>query len=90
MSTPTKAAAIRWLAARVGMRIDTSQVRSGGAAWLPGPRDLRMIGGVFTLDGSRVMIDRNTNVLVVGDDCLILEWTDEGGNVIHTTTYTES
>jgi hypothetical protein len=89
VSTPSKAAANRWLAGHVGATIDTVQVRpDGSTGWKPGPRTLAGTGNRFELNGSRVNIDRSTVVIEVTGDTLVLEWQDGDGATIHTTTYT--
>lgn len=84
----SKAAAMRWLGARVGGEINTVQVRPSGITWEPGVRTLTREGNAFLLDGSRVSLTANHVVTDIDDRRLVMEWQDEDGVRIHSTTYT--
>lgn len=90
METNSKAAALRWLAARVGQEIDTVRVRPDGMKWEPGRRTLTRRGrNVFELDGSAVRIEAGHVVLKVSDELLRLEWQDDEGTQLSVTTYSD-
>ena len=89
----SKAEATRWLHAHVGQDIDTVQIRTWGdkgltATWAPGPRPLTAFGKTgFVLGQSHVVISRTHVITGVSPTALVMEWHDEDGTLIHTTTY---
>lgn len=85
----SRAAATRWLADRVGQQVSTKQViASNGRTWEPGVRTIARRGKVtFTLDGSEVRITSSHVPLSITSTALVVEWRDERGSLIHTTTY---
>lgn len=89
MSTrATKAGALRWLADRVGVEVDTVQVRPSGITWEPGLRTVARAGAhAFTLDGSHVRLSPAHVVLEVTEHRVRIEWQDDDGVRIHVTEY---
>lgn len=91
MSRPTKAEGLRWLRARVGSMLDTTQVRaSTGTTWEPGSRRLGWKGQRFALDGAAISLTANHDVVAVDDTSLTIVWRDEVGDPIHIITYREA
>jgi predicted oxidoreductase len=83
----SKAAARRWFEARDGQTVTTLQVRPSGITWDPGPRVVEMFGRKIRLDGSTVQFGPDHVVLEVTESSVRVEWQDDDGTAIHTTTY---
>ena len=86
---PSKAEAKRWLSANIRKEIHTRQIDARtGREWNPPARFLWQAGTRFVLDSSDVRcFTPNHTVTDISPDHFTVEWRDENGNVIHTTTY---
>jgi hypothetical protein len=88
MPNHPRSAAVRFLAANIGHLFTTEQVDAKTRqVWDPGPRTLTQHGRRFFMGESQVDITPTHQVTGLTPDTLVLDWHDEGGCRIHTTTY---
>lgn len=85
---PTRAEAARWLDAHLGCTIETIQTSPDHGTWMPLDRTLsKRSKAAWLLDGSTVVLSPTHTVSALSDEILTLQWHDEAGALIHTTTY---
>ncbi len=90
MRAPSKAAALRWFAARVGREVDTVQTRPTGLTWEPGLRTVAAYQrDAVKLDGSTVRFTPNIVVHAVTDTQVSIECLDSDGVRIYATVYSD-